>query len=133
MPGCSQIYCIPMINAPATELSTVLEIPDQAEQIRQELKLQQIITTMDQAQYAKASEILWKHSDLYKHIIIRMGTFHTILTVLAILGGGFLDAGLRDIYIDSGLVVQGSVMGLVEGKAYNRAVRVHKSIYEGLL
>lgn len=124
---------LPTINAPATEMSTVLEILNQADQIRQELKLQQIIVTMDQALYAKATEILWKHDERYRHIIIRMGTFHTLMTILSILGKRFLDAGLRDICIESCLVVQGSVSGVVEGKAYNRAVRVHKCIYEGLL
>ena len=114
-------------------MSIVLEILNQADQMRQELKLNQIIVTMDQALYAKATEILWKHDERYRHIIIRMGTFHTLMTTLSILGKRFLDAGLRDICIESCLVVQGSVSGVVECKAYNRAVRVHKCIYEGLL
>ena len=107
----------PTINSPATEMSTVLEILNQADQMRQELKLNQIIVTMDQALYAKATKILWKHDERYRHIIIRMGTFHTLMTTLSILGKRFLDAGLRDICIESCLVVQGSVSGIVEGKA----------------
>ena len=33
---------------------------------------------LDQALYAKAAEIIWKHSNYFKHtIIIRLGVFHT--------------------------------------------------------
>lgn len=74
----------PTINPPATEMATVMEILNQAEMMRQDLKLQEIVVVMDQAIYAKETEILWK--DQFSHIIPRMGTFHTIMTMLAILG-----------------------------------------------
>ena len=51
---------LPMINAPATELSTVLEILNQSECIREELLLETIVVVMDQALYAKAAKIVWK-------------------------------------------------------------------------
>lgn len=124
---------LPVINAPATEMATVLETVKKSEAIRLELKLDEIVVVMDQALYAKAAEIVWKHHDNYKHIVIRLGAFHTTMTVLAILGKRFQDAGLRDLCIESGLIVQGSVSGVLEGRMYNRAVRVHKAIYEGLL
>ena len=38
-----------------------------------------------------------------------MGVFHTICTLLSILGKHFQDAGLRDICIESGEIVEGSV------------------------
>jgi len=40
---------LPMINAPATEMSTVLETLNQSELLRQKLKLYQIVVVMDQA------------------------------------------------------------------------------------
>ncbi len=124
---------LPTINAPATEMSTVFETLNQSEIIRKQLKLDEIVVVMDQALYAKATEILWKHKERYSNIVLRLGTFHTIMTLLAIVGKRFQDAGLRDICIESGLIVQGSLSGVLDGKMYNRAVRVHKSIYEGLL
>ena len=39
---------LPTINAPATEMSTVLETLNQSELLRQELKLHQIVVVMDQ-------------------------------------------------------------------------------------
>ncbi len=45
-----------------------------------------------------------------------------------IIGKRFRDAGLKDICIESGIVAEGSVNGVLDGKHYNRAVRVHKCI-----
>ncbi len=85
---------LPTINTPATELRTVYEIMNQSELIRKELNLETIVVVMDQAPYAKATEIVWKHKDRFSCILLRMGTFHTISNALSILGKRFQDAAL---------------------------------------
>ena len=55
---------------------------------------------------------------------------HTIMNFLGIIGKRFSDAGLKDMCIESGLVAEGSLNGVLDGKQYNRAVRTHKCIYE---
>ena len=55
-----------------------------------------------------------------------MGVFHTIGTLLGIIGKRFQDAGLRVICIESGVIAEGSVSGVSEGKRYNRVVQFHK-------
>ena len=76
---------LPTINAPATELTTVFDILKRSEHIRQNLSLETIVVVMDQALYAKAAEIAWKHKDRFCNILLRMGTFHTIMNFLGIL------------------------------------------------
>ncbi|KAG1701312.1 Threonine aspartase 1 [Nymphon striatum] len=44
-----------------------------------------------------------------------------------------LNAGLKDLCIESGVIAAGSVAGVIEGRKYNRAVRFHKLLYEALL
>ena len=124
---------LPTINAPATQLSTVNEILSQSENIRKILNLPEVVVVMDQALYAKACEVAWKQKDIYANILLRMGTFHTICNLLSIIGKRFQDAGLRDLCIESGIITEGSLSAVLEGKMYNRAVRVHKCIYEALL
>lgn len=124
---------LPTINAPTTELTTVFEIFNQSELIRKELSLQTLVVVMDQAPFAKAAEITWKHKERFSNILLRMGTFHTIFNALSIPGKRFGDAGLRDICIEAELVAEGCVNGVLDGKHYNRAVRVHKYIYEALI
>ena len=78
-------------------------------------------------------EIKWKLPDKFDNIIVRMGAFHTTCTLLAIIGKRFQDAGLKDICIEADIIAEGSIGAVLDGKMYNRAVRVHKLIYEALL
>ena len=100
--------------------------------IKDTLQLKSIVVVLDQALYAKATEIVWKHPDIFKGIILRMGEFHTICTLLSILGKRFRDAGLKDIFIESGVIAEGSVSGVLDGRRYKRSVRFHKLMYEAL-
>lgn len=83
---------LPTINAPATQMSTVNEALNQSLSIMQCLDLTKIVCVFDQALYAKAVEITWKHAGKFQNIIIRLGVFHTICTLLAIIGKPFQDA-----------------------------------------
>ena len=83
------------------------------------------------ALYAKAVEITWKHPDKFQNtIIVRLGVFHTICTLLSTIGKRFQDAGLRDLCIESGVIAECSIAGVMGGRRYNRAVRLHKLVYE---
>ena len=124
---------LPTINAPATDLSTVNEILSQTMKIKSELNLDAIVCVFDQALYAKASEIIWKNSDMMKSIVIRMGVFHTILNLLGIIGKRFGDAGLRDVAVESGLIAEGSINSVLDGRSYNRGVRLCKLVFEAFM
>ena len=123
---------LPTINAPATEMSTVNEVLEQTHAIMQSLQLNKIVCVFDQALYAKAAEVLWKQ-EKFKNIIITMGVFHTICNLLSTIGKRFQDAGLRDLCVESGVIAEGSVSGVMDGRRYNRAVRLHKLVYEALM
>ena len=114
-------------------MSTVQEVLVQSKKIMNTLQLPSIVVTFDQALYAKATEILWKHKEKFKNIIPRLGEFHTICTMLSIIGKRFQDAGLADLCSESGVIAEGSVTGVLEGRKYNWAIRFHKILYEGLM
>ena len=86
------------------------------------LPLDNIVCVFDQALYAKAAEIVWKH-DKFKNIIIRMELFHTICNLLSIIGKRFQDAGLQDLCIKSGVTAEGSVAGVMGGHKYSLYMR----------
>jgi hypothetical protein len=124
---------LPTIHSPATDMATSKEILKEAMEIKRKLNLNQLVLVFDQALYAKVSEVLWKEKSFYDGIILRMGTFHTICNLLGIIGKRFEDSGLRDLIIESGIIAEGSVGPVMEGRQYNRAVRIHKYVYEALL
>jgi hypothetical protein len=50
-----------------------------------------------------------------------------------IIGKRFADAGVCDLLVEAGVVAQGSVSAVLDGRHYNRAVRAHTLVYEALL
>jgi len=124
---------LPTINAPVTQMSTVNEVLKQSLIIQQSLGMRNILGVFDKALYAKAVEITWKHPDQFSNTIIIVGAFHTVCTLLATIGKRFEDAGLRDLCVESGVIAQGSVVGIMDGRKYSQTVRLHKLVYEALL
>ena len=87
----------------------------------------------DQALFAKATEITWKHPNLYQNIVLMMCNFHTLCNIMSSIGNMFGDAGLRDLAVELGVIAEGSINRVLEGKQYNRAVRFHKLTYEAVM
>ena len=111
---------LPTINAPAANLSTVYEILSQSERIRETLSLKCIVLVFDQALYAKVMEVLWKRRGQFSQLIPRMGAFHTICTYfITVVGKRFQDASLKDLCIEPGVVAEGSISGIFNGRHYN--------------
>ena len=122
---------LPTIDAPATDMATVHEALVQSLKIKNNLNLKSIGLVFDQALLAKASEIQWKQR--FKDIVQRMGIFHTACNMLSIINKRFQDAGLRDPCVESGVIAEGSVAGVLNGRRYNRGVRLNKLMYEALM
>ena len=62
-----------------------------------------------------------------------MGVFHTACSLLSTTGKRFQDAGLRNLCVESGAIAEGSVAGVLDGRRYNRGVRLHNIMYEALM
>ncbi len=62
-----------------------------------------------------------------------MGTFHSICNLLSTIGKLFADAGLRGLAEESGVIAEGSINKVLDGKQYNRDVRLHKLTYQTVM
>ena len=96
-PDVSNIGYLPVINSPATDLSTVNEMLKQSVSISQRLELPEIVLVFDEAIYAKAQMIRWKEEEFRNRIVVRLGEFHTIMSYCSGIGKIFQDAGLKVI------------------------------------
>jgi hypothetical protein len=130
--GDNIVYLTP-INASAAQLSTVFEVLQRSIAIKKTLHLAAIPCVFDQALYAKAAEIVWSSGGDFAGLILCMGSFHTICTFLRVLGKRFQDAGLLDLLVETNVVASGSVVAVLEGRQYNRGVRMHKLLFEALM
>ena len=54
------------------------------------------------------------------------------MTILAIIGKRFGDAGLHDLLLESGVLASGSINGVLVGKHFNRGLCVHKLVMEAM-
>ena len=129
----SNIGYLDCLDAPATEISTIYFMMERSLRIKDQLQLKSIVCVYDQAIYAKVHQIKCKEPEKFKDMFLMMGTFHIILTFLAVMASRFKDAGLRDITIQSNIVAEGSVDTMFSGtRAYKRAIRVYKILYEAM-
>ena len=129
----SKIGYLPVIDASPTDRSTVNAILERSLTLADALNLSSVVLVMDQAVYAKAQEIHWQgRVDFTERLVLRLGEFHTVMAFLSVIGKRFRDAGLQDIAIESGLVAQGSINGVMSGHHYNRSLRCHKIISEAM-
>ena len=71
-------------------------------------------------------EIQLKEPKKFSSLFLMMGTFHVLLMSLGVIGARFKDAGMRQIYIKSEIVAEGSIDLVLKRKQYNRAIRAHK-------
>ncbi|XP_046569800.1 uncharacterized protein LOC124278096 [Haliotis rubra] len=129
----STIGYLPVIDASPTDKSTVNAILEKSLLIANSLNLSAIVLVMDQAIYARAQEIRWNGRQEFRdQLVIRLGEFHTAMAFLGAIGKRFGDAGLRDIAIESNLVAEGSINGVISGHHYNRSLRCHKILSEAM-
>ena len=63
----------------------------------------------------------------------RKNALYAVVRVQSFLGAKMGDAGLRELVVQSNVVAEGSVDKLLNGKQYDRAVRLHKCVYEDLM
>ncbi|XP_028408500.1 uncharacterized protein LOC114531056 [Dendronephthya gigantea] len=132
IPNESRIGYLPVIDNSPTEYSTINAILESGVDIANALQLDHIVMVFDEAVYAKVQQVRWKNEMFYNKLVVRLGEFHTIMSFLSAISKLFEDAGLKDILIESGIVNEGSIKGVLSGKHYNRSVFCHKIMHEAL-
>ncbi|XP_047140035.1 uncharacterized protein LOC124815407 [Hydra vulgaris] len=126
------IAYLPVIDTPVTEISTINEILKQALTIANTLELAHIVLVFDEAVYSKIQLVRWKTEEYLSRIVVRLGDFHMLMSYCSGISKIYADAGMQDIFIESGFVASGSINGVLSGKHYNLSVRCHKTLYEAL-
>lgn len=121
------------LDSPATHLKTAYEVLTKRCETADRLQLKVVACDFDQSFHAKAMEVYWKHKTLFKGLVVMMGSFHLLMMLLGVIGSRFDDAGNRELAVQSDVVVEGSMDKVISGKHYNRSMRLHKIVYEGLM
>ena len=91
----SNIGYLPVIDAPVTDMSTINTLLRHSVSICQRLQVPEIVLVFDEAIYAKAQMIRWKHDEFKKRLVTRLGDFHTVMSFCSGISKIFKDAGLQ--------------------------------------
>ena len=113
---------LPSVNFPASDLPTVFEVLNRFVMIMRSLKLNNIVCVFIKRYMQKPQKLFIKIKDRFSGLVMRIGTFYTICTLLGIIGKRLQDAGFKDLCVEAGVVASGSTVGVMEGRKYNRAI-----------
>ena len=128
----SNVEYMAPLNKSINDNSTVQYILEQSLKASGEIDQKYAIVTFDLAVAKKAYALVWQYSDLFSKIVVRMGVFHTICSLFGTVGKMMRGSGFSEIIIESGICASGSLNRVMSGKHFNRALRVHKLLFEAL-
>ena len=123
---------MPIILAPAHELSTLNTVVLRAIRVAKSLGNKYAIVTVDQALFPKLMELKWTVPE-YKDILIpRMGGLHISMNFLKVIGQHMEDSGLVEVFVESGLLGPNTAGKVMDGKSFAKGMRAHKIMWQSL-
>ena len=78
----------------------------------------------------KAYHVIWNNPAKFSNIFLHLGDFHCMKAFFGVIGCYITGSGFEDIIYQSGLCQPGTIRSVLEGKHYNRAFLLHKSLAE---
>lgn len=118
----SRIETLPFINLEPSNPSTIYTALCFAQTQSDKHNLKICPVTFDQPLYEKASEIVAASRDLDK-VVVRLGGFHLLMSYLGSIGKIMTGSGLENLW--ERVYAKGSVVHMLTGHAFSRAVRAH--------
>lgn len=123
---------MPIIQAPAHELSTMNTAVVRAVHLAKALGKKYVVMTVDQALYPLLMELKWSNPEYSEMLIPRLGGLHIGMNFLKVLGQHMSDSGLQQIWEESGLLGSNSAGKVMDGKSYAKGMRAHKLTWQAL-
>ncbi|KAJ8031889.1 hypothetical protein HOLleu_25241 [Holothuria leucospilota] len=120
-----RIWYMDPISAPPTRNDVVRETMRRAMNVAIETQQEYGIVTYDLAVALKAYSIQALDAPLFDKLLIMLGNFHLELAFYGAIGTYINESGVEHLLTESGVLAEGSLMGFIRGKYYNRCVRIH--------
>ena len=122
----------PMINEPITNFKVVKELLTRCQRATEEVGQAYTITTFDLGVIMKAMPIIWEKPDIYSKHVVLIGSFHTIMNALKMVGHKMAGSGYAEILVEANLVTSGCLQSVLNGKNYAKSLWCLKAVCEGL-
>ena len=121
----SMCYNAPISHSP-TSSDVVRETMVRTLKIAQEANQEFAVVMYDLAIAQKAYTIQALEAPRFKNLLILLGNFHLELAFFGAVGTFLNGSGIETVLAESGVLAEGSLVGFIKGKFYNRCQRIHK-------
>ena len=118
----SRVVVLPFINLDPNNRTTIYSALHFAQNLCEKYGISICPVTFDQPLYIKAVGIVSTSDDL-KKVIVRLGGFHLLMSFMGSMGNIMAGSGLEELW--ESVYAKGSVVHMMSGHAYSRALRAH--------
>ena len=87
----------------------------------------------DELVYSKLVHILWEFIDIYNRVIVLMDGFHQLRVRQKQIYKRYVCLDFKSWFIDSGVIVKGSVDQAIEGRHYYQSMKILKESFNALV
>lgn len=119
----SRIEVLPFINLEPSNPSTIYTALCFAQSQCESYGLKVCPVTFDQPLYIKAAEIVASSTEHLDKVIVRLGGFHLLMSYLGSIGQIMAGSGLAELWEQ--VYAKGSIVHMLTGHAFSRALRAH--------
>lgn len=123
-----RISYMPQINESPTSLSVVRETLKTSLKVADECHQDFMVVTYDLAIAKMAFQLQLDEAPEFDRIFITLGDFHTKMAFLKAIGKFFDESGGSNILVESGIIAQGSINGIITATHFNRSSRIHNQL-----
>jgi len=118
-------YMDPISRSP-TNNDVVKETMIRTMNVAKETGQDYAVVTYDLAVALKAYSIQAIETPLFDKLLILLGNFHIELAFYGAVGTMINESGIEFILTEADVLAEGSMMGFIKGKFYNRCTRIHE-------
>lgn len=120
------------IQQPITQMGTVYQCLKTSIDVSAKLGQRFTFVTFDLAAAKLALNAVWNEPEKFRDVIVNLGAFHTVCAYMGALGKLMEGSGFEELVLEAGLCASGSLQQMMNGKHYNRALRVHQTMADAL-
>ncbi|XP_041481075.1 uncharacterized protein LOC121428475 [Lytechinus variegatus] len=124
-------YMEPMAKSP-TNNDIVRETMVRSLNVAKETGQDHAVVTYDLAVALKAYSIQALESPVFDKLLIMLGNFHIELAFYGAIGTFINASGIEYILTEADILAEGSMVGFIKGKFYNRCTRIHELLANAL-
>ena len=126
------ITYLPPIRHPINEYSTVVECILQAQNLAKSSNMKYTHITADAGAAAKFYHVIWNNKEEFKDVLIHLGDLHGFMEFFGMMGKLVKGSGFEDTIYQADMCTSGSVNGVLSGKHYNNAWKIHECFAEAI-